>query len=188
MTLTPLPFWYLRHGQTDWNAQNLAQGRIEIPLNEAGLAQARVASPLLVGRGITTIISSPIGRARATAEIASEYLGLPVTFDPDLQEVDFGEMEGKPMLAQWFQDWIEGSYTPAGAETFMALRERASEAVNRALVHPAPVLIVAHGALFRALRADMGLEPNVRLANAIPQFCEPPAPGQTAWTVTPAIQ
>jgi len=95
-------------------------------------------------------------------------------------------MEGKPMLAQWFTDWVEDRYTPPGAETFASLRARAAGAVNRALTYPAPVLIVAHGAVFRALRADMGLEPNVRLANAIPQFCEPPKPGQTVWTLTPA--
>jgi probable phosphoglycerate mutase len=177
----------LRHGQTDWNAQNLAQGTIEIPLNETGLAQARAAAPLLLYRGITTIISSPIGRAQATAEIVGDVLGLPIEIEPDLHEVEFGEMEGKPMLAQWFTDWIAGRVTPAGAETFMQLRARAACAVNRALRHQAPVLIVAHGALFRALRADMGLDPDVRLANAIPQFCEPPRAGQTAWTLTPAV-
>jgi probable phosphoglycerate mutase len=44
------------------------------------------------------------------------------------------------------------------------------------------VLVVAHGALFRALRAEMGLEPNVRTPNAVPYFCEPASP----WTLTPA--
>jgi probable phosphoglycerate mutase len=186
ITITPTAFWYLRHGQTDWNAQNLAQGNLEIPLNETGLAQARAAAPLLLNRGITTIISSPLSRARVTAEIAAEQLGLPVMFDAGLHEVEFGEQEGKPMLAQWFADWISGLYTPAGGESFLDLRKRAAGAVNRALTYPAPVLIVAHGALFRALRADFGLDPDVRLANAIPQFCEPPAPGLTEWTITSA--
>jgi probable phosphoglycerate mutase len=186
-TITPIAFWYLRHGQTDWNAQNLAQGTTEIPLNETGLAQARTAAPLLVNRGITTIISSPIGRARMTSDIVADALGLDVEIEPDLREVNFGEMEGKPMLAQWFTDWIEGRSTPAGAESFVGLRKRAAAAVNRALDHQAPVLIVAHGALFRALRAEMGLDPDVRLANAIPLFCEPPTAGQTAWNLIPAI-
>ncbi len=91
------------------------------------------------------------------------------------------------MLAQWFTDWINGLYTPAGGESFLDLRKRAAGAVNRALMHQAPVLIVAHGALFRALRADLGLDPDVRLANAIPQFCDPPPPGRTSWTITPAV-
>lgn len=46
------------------------------------------------------------------------------------------------------------------------------------------MLVVGHGALFRALRADMGLEPNVRTPNATPVFCEPGVP---AWTLTPVL-
>ena len=41
--LHPVAFWFLRHGETDWNAQNLSQGAVDIPLNETGLAQARLA-------------------------------------------------------------------------------------------------------------------------------------------------
>ena len=186
VALTPTPFWYLRHGQTDWNAQNLAQGSTDIALNETGLAQARAASALLVGRGIASIIASPLLRARVTAETAATLLKLPISYDPDLREVAFGEMEAKPMLAQWFTDWIEGRSTPAGAEPFAELRIRAARAINRALTHAPPVLVVAHGGIFRALRADMGLEPNLRLANAIPQFCEPPAAGEIAWRISPA--
>ena len=87
-------------------------------------------------------------------------------------------------MTAWFADWIAGVFTPEGAETFVALRTRASAAINRALARPAPVLVVAHGALFRAVRAEMGLEPNVRTPNGMPLFC---APG-TPWTLTPAAQ
>ena len=61
----------------------------------------------------------------------------------------------------------------------LALLCRAQEAGE---LDAAPVLVVAHGALFRALRAEMGLEPNVRTPNAMPLFCEPGAP----WSLTPA--
>ena len=64
--------------------------------------------------------------------------------------------------------------------SFSTLRARGVAAINRALVHPAPVLVVAHGALFRATRAAMGLEPNIRTPNATPYLCEP---GQPAWTL-----
>jgi probable phosphoglycerate mutase len=47
------------------------------------------------------------------------------------------------------------------------------------------VLVVAHGALFRALRLAFGHEPNVRTPNALPIRCEPPADGSDAWTLTP---
>ncbi len=184
--LQPVPFWFLRHGETDWNAQGLSQGRTDIPLNAVGLAQAERAARTLEGSGIATIVSSPLSRARATAEIVAEALDLPVAaFDDDLREVNFGEQEGQPM-GDWYDDWIAGTYTPKRAEPFPVLLARAVAAVNRALERPAPVLVVAHGALFRALRLAFGLEPNVRTPNALPVRCEPPAGGGDAWTLTPA--
>ncbi len=171
MTIVPIPFWYLRHGETDWNAQGLSQGSTDIPLNETGLAQAANAATLLRHRGIASIVASPL----------AEALGLPVETDADLREVAFGEQEGRPM-GTWYDSWIAGEYTPLGAESFADLRTRATAAINRALARPAPVLVVAHGGLFRAIRAAMGLEVNVRTPNAIPMFCEPGSP----WTLTAA--
>ncbi len=184
-TLNPIPFWFLRHGETDWNAQGLSQGNTDIPLNRVGLAQAQRAAATLRDKGIATIIASPLSRARVTAEIAAEALGLPVGIDDDLREVAFGEQEGQPM-GDWYDDWIAGTYTPAGAEPFAVLVARAVAAVNRCTARPAPVLVVAHGALFRALRLAFGHEPNVRTPNALPILCEPPANGSGAWQVTPA--
>ena len=183
-TLAPLAFWFLRHGETDWNAQGLSQGNIDIPLNPAGVAQAYAAASMLRNRGIATIVASPLGRAYATAVITAERLGISVDIDNDLREVSFGAQEGQPMAA-WFNEWVAGRVTPEGAETFAALRARAVAGVNRALTRPPPVLVVAHGALFRALRAEMGLEANVRTPNASPLFCEP---GEPAWTLTPVEQ
>ena len=185
MTLTHTPFWFLRHGETDWNAQGLSQGRTDIPLNTVGEMQARRAAVTVAPLGITTIVSSPLGRARRTAEVAAAAIGRPVEIDDELAEVNFGEQEGLPM-GDWYDDWIAGTYMPGGAETFAALRDRAVRAVNRALERPGPVLVVAHGALFRALRQAMGLEANVRTPNALPLHLTPPAPGESAWTLTPA--
>jgi broad specificity phosphatase PhoE len=179
-TLQRIPFWYLRHGETDWNAQGLSQGNVDIPLNPTGLAQARSAAARLRNRGIATIVSSPLSRARVTAEIAAEALSLPVQIEDDLREVRFGVQEGHPM-SDWFPHWVAGNFTPEGAETFAELRQRAVAAINRAIVLPSVVLVVAHGALFRALRTAMGIEPQIRTPNAVPIWCEPPAPGETAW-------
>ncbi|WP_200306820.1 histidine phosphatase family protein [Paracraurococcus ruber] len=185
-TLNPIPFWFLRHGETDWNAQGLSQGRTDIPLNAVGLQQARRAAWTLAGiGGIRTIVASPLVRARVTAEVAAAELKLPVGFDDDLQEVNFGEQEGQPM-GDWYDDWIAGEYTPKGAETFAELLARAVGAVNRATALPGPVLVVAHGALFRALRLAFGHEPNVRTPNALPIRCTPPADGGRVWDVAPA--
>jgi broad specificity phosphatase PhoE len=181
--LHPVAFWYLRHGETDWNAQNLSQGNVDIPLNETGLAQARSAALMLRNRGITAIITSPLSRAKVTADIAAAQLGFPVQVDDGLREVAFGIKEGHPM-SEWFQPWIDGLLTPEGAESFATLTTRAVAAVNRCLARPPIVLVVAHGALFRALRGAMGHEPNRRTRNAVPVWCEPPANGADRWGIT----
>jgi broad specificity phosphatase PhoE len=185
-TLSPIAFWFLRHGETDWNAQGISQGNVDIPLNAVGVAQARAAAGKLRNRGIATIVASPLSRARVTAEFAGEALGLPVALDPDLREVSFGVQEGQGMSG-WFADWVSGAFTPEGAETFVALRRRAVAAANRAIEQPPAVLVVAHGALFRSLRAAMGIEPNMRTQNAVPIFCEPPGPNATSWTLKPVV-
>jgi broad specificity phosphatase PhoE len=181
--IIPIAFWFLRHGETDWNAQNLSQGNVDIPLNETGLAQARSAALLLRNRGIRTIISSPLSRAKVTADTAAAALQLPVEVDEDLREVAFGVQEGQPM-SEWFTAWVEGKLTPSGAESFPDLTRRGVAAINRATARPPVVLVVAHGALFRAVRGAMGHEPNYRTRNAIPVWCEPPtAPGKP-WGIT----
>lgn len=185
-TLSPTPFWFLRHGETDWNAQGISQGNVDIPLNPTGVAQAHAAAEKLRNRGIATIVASPLSRARVTAEFVGEALGLPVALDPDLREVSFGVQEGQAMSG-WFADWVSGGFTPEDAETFAALRRRAVAAVNRATGQPPAVLVVSHGALFRSLRAAMGIEPNMRTQNAVPIFCEPPRAGDAAWTLQPLL-
>jgi broad specificity phosphatase PhoE len=176
-------FWFLRHGETDWNAQDLSQGNVDIPLNETGLAQARSAALLLRNRGISSLICSPLSRAKFTADIVASCLGLTVQVENDLREVAFGVQEGKPM-AGWFTDWVKGHLTPAGAESFAALTQRSVAAINRCTRHPPVVLVVGHGAMFRALRGVMGHEPNVRTRNAVPVWCEPPANGSGAWSIS----
>jgi len=180
MTLNPIPFWFLRHGETDWNAQGLSQGTTDIPLNQVGVAQAKRAARTLAGVEIAAIVASPLSRARVTAEIVAETLRLPVRFDHDLREVEFGEQEGQPM-GDWYEDWIEGHHTPIGGESFARLRARAVTAINRATALPGPVLVVAHGALWRAFRWEARLPANVRTPNALPLFAEP---GPEAWTLT----
>jgi probable phosphoglycerate mutase len=185
MPLKQQTFWFLRHGETDWNAKYLSQGNVDIPLNPVGIAQAQTAAGLLKNRGIRSIVASPLSRAHDTANMAAEVIGCPVMLDEELRECSFGVMEGQVMAA-WFDAWVAGTETPEGAESFIDLRARATRAVNRALEQESPVLVVAHGALFRAIRAEMGLEPNVRTPNAMPFFCEPGTTPGDAWTLTPA--
>lgn len=188
--ITPTRYWYLRHGETDWNRQGLSQGRTDIPLNATGIAQAEAAGEVLLREAqgdlrIDRIVSSPLARALRTAEIAADALAQtgprPVlTMDVGFEEVCFGEQEGCPM-GDWYDGWVKGEYTPPGAEPFEFLRERAVAALNRALAEEGNVMIVAHGALFRALRSAMNLPANVRLPNATPVVASPPPVKAEAW-------
>jgi len=170
--LAKIPFWFLRHGETDWNAQGLTQGRTDVPLNANGRAQASACAGKLVGRGIVSIVASPLGRAQETARVVGAALGLPVSTEGDLRETAFGAQEGQKM-GPWYDDWVAGTYTPAGGESFEDLRARVVPAVNRALMLPGPVLIVAHGGMFRAVRTAMGLSGLVRTENGVPLWCVP---------------
>ena len=173
LALPQVPFWFLRHGETDYNAAGLSQGALDISLNATGRAQAAAAGPLLAGQGIATIICSPMQRTRETTSIINEFLNLPVELEPGLREVVFGGMEGKP-LYPWFSEWLEGSYTPEGAETFFQVLERVEEAMERVLTTAqGPLLIVAHGGIFRALRDLMGLPKQGLTPNAVPMLCMP---------------
>ena len=64
----------IRHGTTDWNDKNLAQGSTDNPLNERGMEQARITGKRLRGMGITKIYSSPLIRARQTSQIIAQEL------------------------------------------------------------------------------------------------------------------
>ena len=172
---TPKEFIFLRHGETDWNAGGRSQGRTDIPLNPTGVAQAHAVAQLLVHRGIRRIVASPLSRAQETARIVDAALHLGVATDDGLQEASFGEQEGQKM-GPWYDDWVSGAYTPVGGETFAALQDRVVPAVNRALSGVELVLIVGHGAMFRAVRAAMGLSALVRTENGVPLRCVPGSP------------
>ncbi|MGE4482347.1 histidine phosphatase family protein [Acidocella sp.] len=180
MALPRVPFWYLRHGETRYNAAGLSQGALDVELNATGRAQAERAGPFLAGRGITGIVSSPMLRTRETADIVNGFLRLGISYEPGLREVVFGGMEGKPLLP-WFPEWLEGRYVPEGAESFAALTVRVETAMETVLAgRPGPVLIVAHGGVFRALRELMGLPREGVTRNAVPLYCEP---GEHGWQI-----
>lgn len=88
---------FVRHGQTDWNAEGLFQGQADIPLNDVGRAQAAALAPALAALNPDAIVSSPLLRARATAEAIAEASGLDVAFDPRLAEINVGTWMGRKL-------------------------------------------------------------------------------------------
>ncbi|PWU17880.1 MAG: hypothetical protein C5B49_08165 [Bdellovibrio sp.] len=123
MTCSPpmRTFYLIRHGETDWNRQEIMQGHTNIPLNETGLAQARRLSSLVLSLGVDMAISSDLDRAHQTALAALPFLE--VAKDPRLREIHLGEAEGVPrgelearFGAELMKKWYFSEAAAAAAE------------------------------------------------------------------------
>jgi broad specificity phosphatase PhoE len=142
----------LRHGQTDWNIDFRLQGIADIPLNATGVAQAEVAGQLIDSDDWDVLLTSPLSRAKATAEIVAKSAGFDLIHtEPLLLERSFGEAEGL-LYEEWKAKYEDTNLVP-GAETLEALETRASLLLDKLAVDFAGqrVLTVSHGALIRKL-------------------------------------
>jgi probable phosphoglycerate mutase len=143
----------LRHGQTEHTPERRFSGRNELPLSRAGRVEAEAAAARAVDLGIEAVIASPLRRTRETAEIVAAALGLPVGFDTDLVELDFGDIEGltfgeaaarHPLAARRFMSDI--SVAAPGGESIHDVATRVARARRRILDDHAgkTVLVVSH--------------------------------------------
>jgi uncharacterized phosphatase len=159
----------VRHGQTDWNKERRLQGTTDIELNDTGEQQAREARDFLKEGEWDAIITSPLKRARRTAEIINEGLNLPLLEMEEFAERHFGVSEG--MLIEESRKKYPNGGSP-GQET----REEVIERVLRGVEHiqqeypEKNVLLVAHGAVISILLAhlspDKFIYGETRLINA----------------------
>jgi ribonuclease H / adenosylcobalamin/alpha-ribazole phosphatase len=148
---TPVTTVLLRHGQTSLSPQRRFAGRGDVPLTQTGLRQARAAAVSLAGRDLTAVISSPLQRARVTAETVAAAAGLPVTVEDAWAETDFGEWEGltfEEAASRWPDDlaaWRAGRGTaPPGGESMAAVTRRVLPALDALLAaHPGGRVLVA---------------------------------------------
>lgn len=143
--------YLVRHGETDWNRERRIQGRTDIPLNDTGRAQARSTAGLLATQAWDAVLTSPLLRARETAEIIGARLGIaPESLDL-LIERNYGEAEG--CTDAELDERFPGERTPSG-------RESREEVVARVL--PAlellsrerrgqRIVVVSHGGVIRSL-------------------------------------
>lgn len=138
----------VRHGETDWNADGRLQGQTDRPLNDFGRHQARELAEELADEQLDAVYASDLSRARETAEILGEQLGLAAVLDPDLREKDWGTWEG---LTSVERDRVEfvGESTQEHAERMLRALRRIAER------HPGGrVLVVTHGGSLRRVQAE----------------------------------
>jgi probable phosphoglycerate mutase len=119
---------FVRHGQTASNRGGQLQGRFDAPLTAEGEAQAKCLATALRHERLARVVTSPLVRARATAEAIAEVLGLEVETDERLVELDYGEWDQLRMLdipAEAWRKWRETvSFTPPGGESLEAVTAR----------------------------------------------------------------
>lgn len=155
----------LRHGQSTWNAEGRWQGQEDPPLSSLGEQQAVDAAAHLRDARLSAVVSSTLQRARRTAELIADALGLgEMVLEPRLVERNFGEFQGltiTEILERW-PDLFDAAgklvAVPPGAEeveavvdrTLAALRDVASRAAGRR------ALVVTHGGVIRRLDDSLG--------------------------------
>ncbi|PJG53136.1 histidine phosphatase family protein [Bradyrhizobium forestalis] len=171
----PVPtIYFLRHGETEWNALGRLQGTKDVPLNARGRGQAVHAAGVLADlfkrdgrdRAALPYVSSPLGRARQTMELARGKLELrpaDYSLDDRLREIGYGVWEGLTLAESEASDpdvyarRLADKWTvaPSGGETYAAVQLRMLDWYESVLVD---TVTVAHGGTCRALMVALGLE------------------------------
>jgi broad specificity phosphatase PhoE len=173
-----------RHGESDWNVEERFQGHSDRPLTERGRKQARALANLVGAEKIDAVYTSPLSRARETAEIVAARAGLEAVALPELREVDTGSWSGlsradvEARFPEGFARWRSGGSGWENGESYDEMAERVIGALRKiAEDHPdGRVLVISHGGPIRAIHAAAeGLaikdyrrlkpvEPNARLS------------------------
>ena len=176
------PIYFLRHGETDYNAAGRLQGRLDIPLNAKGRAQAKrnggVLVELLDDPSVLTYVASPLLRTCQTMRIARECVGLPdngFATDDRLLEISFGTWEGRTWSEIKRDDAAEFNFRAAnaydhivpGGESYAMVMARVMSWLSSV---KAPTVVVSHGGIMRCLRGHvLGLPHAAIMQLEVPQ-------------------
>jgi broad specificity phosphatase PhoE len=166
-----------RHGQTAYNREGRFQGQQQVPLDDTGRAQAAELAERASGYGFRALWSSPLLRARETADIVAAAIGLQPKDDPRLMETDAGDWtdltftEVRASTPELFDAFAAGDpgFAFPGGESFAEQELRVSAALRDVERGVLPALVVCHGMVIRAAfasRAADGSAPFERVPNA----------------------
>ena len=151
----------VRHGQTGWNKEQIFRGTKDVPLDEVGREEALLVGERLKGEGLRAVYSSPLARAKETAEAIARFYNLEVRVLPGFNDLNFGEWEGmslqevKKRYPDLYQQWLQSPQRvifPAG-EGLDAVSTRAMKAVEEIIErHPEEaVALVSHRVVLKVL-------------------------------------
>ncbi len=152
--MTALPEVYLaRHGETAWTLTGQHTGRTDIPLTGRGERNARSLAQRLTGVAFARVLTSPLSRALRTCELAG--FGGQADIDPDLQEWDYGQYEGRRTadIRQERPGWDLFRDGCPGGESVEAVGARADRMLARLRAVEGKVVVFSHGHFLRVLAA-----------------------------------
>ncbi|MBO9521646.1 MAG: histidine phosphatase family protein [Nocardioidaceae bacterium] len=150
--------WIVRHGETEWSRSGRHTSRTDLPLTQAGEQAATALADRLAATRFDLILTSPMQRARRTAELAG--FG-DAEVDKDLMEWDYGEYEGltTPQIREYAPGWTVWSQASPGGESAAEVAVRLDRVVARTRAVEGRVLAFGHGHASRALAARwLGLD------------------------------
>jgi broad specificity phosphatase PhoE len=191
--IPPRVFYFVRHGETDWNREGRYQGTSDIALNANGIAQAREAARLLVRVPFDRVVASSLTRAHTTAEIIANHRQVPIHTERGLVERNFGSFDGliiRDVKAKHGvpPDQPSTSILPPDADPWHKIFERVPPVIARWLnTYPGETLLfVAHGGVFDALHQHLiGPRMGAESKHAAPYVAQPSSNG---WTLLPLAE
>ena len=180
----PAPvIYYIRHGETSWNAEGRLQGAQDIALNDLGRRQAAHAGNVLAAllardgrdKAALPFVASPLGRARATMELVRGVLELPpekYALDDRLREIGYGQWEGSTLPEMQLRDpdlyarrqTEKWTVSPPGGESNVEVQARMQDWYASVT---ADTVAVAHGGTARALMVSLGIETPASAADLV---------------------
>jgi broad specificity phosphatase PhoE len=197
LAMTAHDVYLARHGQTSYNRLGRFQGQQAIPLDETGRAQAAVLAERAAEHGFAALWSSPLLRARETAEVVSAALGFEPTYDKRLMETNAGDWtdrtfadvqaESPELFAKFFTG--DPSFAFPGGESFAEQEIRVGAAIEQVERGDLPALVVCHGMVIRAalsVRVGHWIPRGQRVPNAALVPLEPTPEELAALSDTPA--
>jgi len=151
----------VRHGQTDWNREEVFRGRVDIALNDVGIRQAEAVALRFKGMELEAIYSSPLKRALQTAKIIASLHNMKVEVDQNLSDMHFGDWQGlslkevkeKEGYADLYKIWYDTPhlFKPPGGESLDEVMARASASLEKISKHTGVVCIISHRVVIKLL-------------------------------------
>lgn len=150
----------IRHGNTDWNEEEIFRGRADVELNDIGIKQAQLLAQYLEGVPIEAVYSSPLRRALKTAEIVADPHHVDAMPTQELIDFDYGEWQGlshdtvKEKYKNQYAEWLNNPHlvkVPEG-ESLDDVSRRATSLVNQAIAkYQGTIVLVSHRVVHKVM-------------------------------------